>query len=101
MVRLHDIEEILSGYCDNNSYSKCEEVGPSSPVLKPFIYITVSVSISYNFEQEYKTFKYYWIRLQEYAEDGVLKRQINASEEGKSLQSMIVDRMGTLVRKPC
>jgi hypothetical protein len=54
MVRLHDIEEILSEYCDDNSYSKCEEVGPSSPVLKPFIYITVSVSISYNFEQECK-----------------------------------------------
>ena len=51
MVRLHDVEEILSGYCDDNSYSKFEEASPSSPVLKPYISITVSVSISYNFER--------------------------------------------------
>ena len=30
-----------------------------------------------------QTFKYDWVRLQEYVEDGVLKRQIDAGEEGK------------------
>ena len=48
---VHDVEEILSGYCEDDSYSKFEEASPLSPVLQPDISITVSVSISYSFEQ--------------------------------------------------